>query len=108
MADHFDAPTKFGIGQPVRRYEDVRLLTGRGHYQDDNVLPRQAWCIFVRSPHAHARILGIDTDAAKAASGVVAVYTARIMWPTGFRCRKPTCPARSVTVRRCSPRNGRH
>ena len=75
MADHFDAPTKFGMGQPVRRYEDARLLTGRGHYQDDVNLPRQTWCVFVRSPHAHARINGVDTDQAKAAPGVVAVYT---------------------------------
>src|SRR5580658_4608059 len=75
MADHFDAPMKFGIGQPVRRYEDVRLLTGRGHYQDDNVLPRQAWCIFVRSPYAHAQINSIETTAANEAPGVVAVYT---------------------------------
>ena len=67
MSDHFDAPIKFGIGQPVRRYEDVRLLTGRGHYQDDNVQPRQTWCIFVRSPYAHAKINSIDTTAAKAA-----------------------------------------
>ncbi len=76
MADHFDTPTKFGVGQPVRRYEDVRLLTGRGLYQDDVNQPRQTWCVFVRSPHAHAKIAGIGTAAAKAAPGVVAVYTA--------------------------------
>ena len=51
-ADDFPAPMKFGVGQPVRRFEDLRLLTGRGRYQDDWVLPRQAWCIFVRLPHA--------------------------------------------------------
>ena len=66
---------KFGIGQPLRRFEDERLLTGRGRYQDDVVLPRQAWCVFVRSPHAHARIGGIDAAAARAAPGVLAVYT---------------------------------
>ena len=75
MADHFDTPTKFGIGQPVRRYEDVRLLTGRGHYQDDVTQPRQTWCVFVRSPHAHAKIGGIETAAAKTSPGVVAIYT---------------------------------
>ena len=107
MADHFDAPMKFGIGQPVRRYEDVRLLTGRGHYQDDNVLPRQAWCIFVRSPHAHALIRSIDTDAAKAAPGWSPCTPPPIMWPTASPCRKPTCRARSGTDRRCSRRNGR-
>jgi carbon-monoxide dehydrogenase large subunit len=92
MADHFDTPTKFGVGQPVRRYEDVRLLTGRGHYQDDNVMPRQAWCIFVRSPHAHAKINGIDTDAAKAAPGVVAVYTAADYVADGIAMPKANMP----------------
>jgi carbon-monoxide dehydrogenase large subunit len=92
MADHFDTPTKFGVGQPVRRYEDVRLLTGRGHYQDDNVLPRQAWCIFVRSPHAHANITGIDTDAAKAAPGVIAVYTSADYVADGIAMPKANMP----------------
>ena len=50
------ATMKFGIGQPIRRLEDVRLLTGKGRYQDDQTLHRQTWCVFVRSPHAHARI----------------------------------------------------
>ncbi len=66
---------KFGVGQPVRRFEDSRLLTGRGRYQDDITLPRQAYTVFVRSPHAHARIVGIDVGAARAAPGVLAVYT---------------------------------
>ena len=92
MADHFDIPTKFGVGQPVRRYEDVRLLTGRGHYQDDNVLPRQSWCIFVRSPHAHANIKSIDTDAAKAAPGVIAVYTAADYQADGLSMPKANMP----------------
>src|SRR5271155_2422374 len=92
MADHFDAPMKFGIGQPVRRYEDVRLLTGRGHYQDDNVMPRQAWCIFVRSPHAHALIRGIDTAEAKTAPGVAAVYTAADYVADGIAMPKANMP----------------
>jgi aerobic carbon-monoxide dehydrogenase large subunit len=92
MADHFDTPLKFGIGQPVRRYEDVRLLTGRGHYQDDNELPRQAWCVFVRSPHAHAKILSIDTAAAKAAPGVVAIYTAADYTADGLGMPKANMP----------------
>ena len=66
---------KFGIGQPVRRKEDVRLLTGRGTYTDDIDLPGQAHAYVLRSPHAHARILSIDTAAAAAAPGVVAVLT---------------------------------
>src|SRR3984957_7137447 len=92
MADYFDAPMKFGIGQPVLRYEGGRLLTGRGHYQDDNVLPRQTWCVFVRSPHAHALIRGIDTEAAKTAPGVVAVYTAADYIADGIAMPKANMP----------------
>ena len=66
---------KFGIGQPVRRKEDVRLLTGRGTYTDDVNRPGQAQAYVLRSPHAHARILSIDVTAAKSAPGVVAVLT---------------------------------
>ncbi len=47
---------KFGIGQPVRRVEDQRFITGRGSYVDDIVLPRQSYGVVVMSPHAHARI----------------------------------------------------
>ncbi len=65
---------QFGIGQPVRRKEDVRLLTGKGLYTDDVHFDGQTWGVFVRSPQAHAKILSIDTSAAKAAEGVVAVY----------------------------------
>jgi carbon-monoxide dehydrogenase large subunit len=76
QSDGNDTSTiKFGIGQPVRRFEDNRLVTGKGRYQDDITLPRQAYSVFVRSPHAHARILSIDTEAAMAAPGVLAVYT---------------------------------
>jgi carbon-monoxide dehydrogenase large subunit len=66
---------KFGIGQPVRRREDVRLVTGRGLYTDDLKLENQAWAAFVRSPHAHARILSIDTAAASAMPGVIGILT---------------------------------
>jgi aerobic carbon-monoxide dehydrogenase large subunit len=64
-----------GIGQPVRRREDLRLVTGRGRYSDDLKLPGQAYAIFVRSPHAHALIKELDAAAAKAAPGVLAVLT---------------------------------
>jgi carbon-monoxide dehydrogenase large subunit len=66
---------KFGIGQPVRRKEDVRFLTGRGRYTDDIDMPGQAYLAILRSPHAHARIVAMDTAAAKAAPGVIAVLT---------------------------------
>jgi len=66
--------TKYGIGQPVSRFEDPRLLRGQGHYQDDVNLPGQAYAVFLRSPHAHARIKAINTAAATAAPGVLAVF----------------------------------
>ncbi|HEX9465690.1 MAG TPA: xanthine dehydrogenase family protein molybdopterin-binding subunit, partial [Alphaproteobacteria bacterium] len=66
---------KFGIGQPVRRVEDLRLLTGTGRYTDDISVPRQAYAAFVRSPHAHARLSKIDTTAARSAAGVFGVFT---------------------------------
>ena len=50
------SPASTGIGQPVRRREDLRLLTGRGRYSDDINVPGQAYAVMVRSPHAHARI----------------------------------------------------
>ncbi|MFZ9502563.1 MAG: xanthine dehydrogenase family protein molybdopterin-binding subunit [Beijerinckiaceae bacterium] len=66
---------QFGIGQPVRRKEDTRLLTGGGKFTDDLNFEGQFYAAFVRSPHANAKILGVDVSAAKEAPGVVAVYT---------------------------------
>jgi carbon-monoxide dehydrogenase large subunit len=87
---------KFGVGQPLRRFEDKRLLTGRGRYQDDVVLPRQAWCVFVRSPHAHARIRGIDIAAAKAAPGVLAVYAGADYRDDGLAMPKAAMPRKKA------------
>ena len=66
---------KFGVGQSVTRIEDDRLVTGKGRYSDDVNLDGQAYAVFVRSPHAHAKVLSIDTDDAKSAPGVIAIYT---------------------------------
>jgi carbon-monoxide dehydrogenase large subunit len=63
------------VGQPIRRKEDRRLLTGNGHFTDDIAVPHQAYAVILRSPHAHARIRTIDTRAAKALPGVLAVLT---------------------------------
>ena len=79
--------TGTGIGQPVRRREDLRLLTGRGNYTDDLSLPGQAYAAIVRSPHAHAVIRSIDTEAARAVPGVIAVLTGRDWVEDGL---KPT------------------
>jgi carbon-monoxide dehydrogenase large subunit len=67
---------KFGIGQPVPRQEDPKLLQGQGRYTDDVALPGQLYAHVVRSPHAHGVITGIDVSAARAAPGVLAVITA--------------------------------
>jgi carbon-monoxide dehydrogenase large subunit len=67
---------KFAVGQSVRRLEDPRLLQGLGRYSDDVSLPREAHAVLARSPHAHARIRGIDTSAALKLPGVLAVLTA--------------------------------
>ena len=64
-----------GIGARVLRKEDMRFITGKGQYTDDINVRGQCYGVFVRSPHAHAAIDGIDTSAAEAAEGVVGVLT---------------------------------
>ncbi|HEX7214534.1 MAG TPA: xanthine dehydrogenase family protein molybdopterin-binding subunit [Methylomirabilota bacterium] len=66
---------KFAMGQSVSRVEDPRLVQGLGRYSDDVNLPRQAYAVVVRSPHAHARIAAIDAAAGRRAPGVLAVFT---------------------------------
>jgi aerobic carbon-monoxide dehydrogenase large subunit len=66
---------RFGAGQPVKRLEDQRLLTGKGQFIDDKPEDGALWLYLLRSPHAHAKILSVDTNAAAAMLGVVAVYT---------------------------------
>ena len=80
MDDYID-PTilgtddRFAIGQPVPRSEDPVLLRGEGHYSDDFSLPGQAYAVILRSRYAHGTIRKIDTTAAKAMPGVLAIYT---------------------------------
>src|SRR5437588_10619588 len=74
-----------GFGKPILRKEDARLLVGGGCYSDDVNLPGQAYAYMVRSPHAHARIRGIDVADALAVSGVVAVLTGRDTTADGLR-----------------------
>jgi carbon-monoxide dehydrogenase large subunit len=66
---------QFGIGQPVRRFEDKRLLSGNGRFQNDNNLLGQVHAYVLRSPHAHARIDRFDLSAAKTAPGVALIMT---------------------------------
>ncbi|MEM7693714.1 MAG: xanthine dehydrogenase family protein molybdopterin-binding subunit [Pseudomonadota bacterium] len=63
------------IGQSIKRVEDPRILSGKGGYIDDIVVPGMAHAAMVTSPHAHARIVSIDTSKAKALPGVIGVYT---------------------------------
>jgi len=79
-----EATNGTGIGQSVRRREDLRLVTGHGRYSDDLSLPGQAYAVFVRSPHAHALIRQLDTASAKAAPGVLAVLTSDEMREDGL------------------------
>lgn len=76
--------TNFHIGQPLRRVEDRRFLTGAGTYVDDIGLPDMAHGAVLRSPHAHARILSIDTAPALAAPEVLAIYTAADLIAAGL------------------------
>ena len=75
---------KFGIGQPVHRKEDPRLLRGEGRYADDIDVPGQAFARVVRSPHAHGRLRGIEVGAAMDVPGVLAVYTAADFARAGY------------------------
>ncbi|WP_456306398.1 xanthine dehydrogenase family protein molybdopterin-binding subunit [Oleomonas cavernae] len=70
-------PEGSGIGASVTRKEDQRFLTGRGKYTDDIDVAGQTHAVFVRSPHAHAKILGVDTTAALAMPGVVGILTGK-------------------------------
>ena len=67
--------TATGIGAAILRKEDRRFLTGRGNYVSDIKRPNMTWAVFARSPHAHARIVGIETSAAMEIPGVLMVLT---------------------------------
>ena len=64
-----------GIGHPVRRKEDFRLLEGKGQYADDYHRPGEVYAYFLRSPNAHARLGTVDVAAAKQTPGVLGVFT---------------------------------
>ncbi|MDQ4061645.1 MAG: xanthine dehydrogenase family protein molybdopterin-binding subunit [Pseudomonadota bacterium] len=78
------AVQKFGIGQPVPRSEDPRLVRGEGRYTDDINLESQAYAAIVRSPYAHGVIRGMDTEAARDMPGVLGVYTAADLEAGGY------------------------
>ena len=84
-----------GIGAPLRRVEDRRFLLGRGRFVADIELPGALACVLVRSPHAHARIRRVDTSAAMALPGVVAVFTGADMAADGMAPMRPLWAVRS-------------
>ena len=73
-----------GIGAPVKRKEDKRFITGQGRYTDDIRMENQAYASFVRSPHAHAKVTGIDTSAAEGMPGVIAVLNGQQLTGDGI------------------------
>ncbi len=83
-------PMKFGVGQPVARKEDPYLVAGQGRYTDDIDLPGQAFAVVLRSPHAHGILRRVEVAAARAAPGVLAVYTAADLADYGpILCKLP-------------------
>ena len=94
---------KFGTGQSVRRTEDIRFVTGQGRYTDDLHFDNETQVVFARSPHAHAKIKSIDTTAAKAAPGVVAVLIQADLEAAGAH---PMASATPIKARDGSPPKG--
>jgi carbon-monoxide dehydrogenase large subunit len=80
-----EAATSEKIGQPVRRREDFRLITGQGNFSDDVNLPGQAFLIVHRSPHPHARIRSINTEKAMKVPGVISVLTGADLLADGLK-----------------------
>jgi carbon-monoxide dehydrogenase large subunit len=84
-----DTKTRAGngpyIGRPMPRFEDLRLVRGDGRYSDDISMPDQVYAVFVRSPHAHAKIRRINTAAARKMPGVIAVLTGADYIADGFK-----------------------
>ena len=73
-SDRSSPLAKFGVGQSLRRVEDKRFLTGKGHYADDDAELGMLHAVFLRSTHAHAKIRALDIQSASSAAGVVAIY----------------------------------
>ena len=83
---------RYGSGKAVRRIEDPALVRGAGQFTDDLARAGQAHLVFLRSPHAHARILGVDTAAARAVPGVLAVWSGADLAAAGVKPIGPAVP----------------
>jgi carbon-monoxide dehydrogenase large subunit len=91
------SPVRSKIGDAPKRREDLRFLTGRGRYLDDIAFERLAHAVVLRSPHAHARITGIDASAARQAPGVLAVLTAAEVDADGLLPLRPGAETNTIT-----------
>jgi aerobic carbon-monoxide dehydrogenase large subunit len=99
MTIHPGSVKKFGIGQPVRRLEDERFITGAGRYTDDLLPTKAAYAYVLRSPHAHATFTITDVEAAKAMKGVVAIFTGEdVKHLDGVACQAPMQTADGKTM----------
>ena len=85
----------FGLGQPVPRTEDPRLLTGRGQYVSDVSFSDQAYAFTVRSPVSHAKITSINIEVASSKPGVLKIYLADDIENAGLGVTKPHFPQRT-------------
>ena len=94
IQDTANAKSAYAIGQPVKRKEDSTLLRGQGRYTDDINLPNQVYAYILRSTVAHGRIKSIDTAAAKAMKGLLAIYTGEDLKPRSNR----HCRSRAATA----------
>jgi aerobic carbon-monoxide dehydrogenase large subunit len=86
---------QFGIGQAVRRKEDVRFITGTGRFTDDMHRPNEAHAVFVRSPHAHAVLRRVDAENARRAPGVLGVFTGEDVARAGLGLIKCVVPLKN-------------
>ena len=84
------------IGQPLRRHEDLKFLTGNGRYVDDVRVSDAAHAAFVRSPHAHARIVRIDGKASTSMPGVLAIVTGQDWTDSGHGSLPMLSPVKSA------------
>ena len=84
MLTNLSARTGPFIGRAMPRFEDLRFVRGSGNYTDDVSLPDQSYAAFVRAPHAHARLMSIDTSAARRSPGVIAVLVGEDYLADGY------------------------
>ena len=101
-----DTPSRFGSGRAIPRVEDGELLVGRGRFVDNVAGAGAATLAFQRSPHAHARIVAIDADAARALPGVLAVDTGAELAAAGIQPMATTPTSGAPTAAPPSPRCG--